>query len=379
MTTIPGRIPIHIHPFFWILIFMIGWLNTNTIPGTIIWAIVILISIIVHEFGHALTARVFGQEAEISLVGLGGVTTRQGASTSSWKEFLIVFNGPFAGLLLFFILFQLQPLVATWNPYFRYGIKVGIEVNLFWTLLNLLPILPLDGGHLLRILLESVFGFRGMKISIVISVLLAAILGGYFILIGQLFMGAIFFMFGFESYRAWTEVASVTSQDVNPQIQSDYQGALRDAEEGNNEVALLKLFAIREQMQSGILFTSATQEIARIYIKQGNYKQAYELLAPIRNKLSIEYLVLLQNLAYRVEEWEHAAQIGTLAYQKQPSKDVALINAMAYAIMGQAKECVGWLRCLVQQGFPNIQSVISRREFDSVRQSQEFQSWIKTL
>jgi len=379
MMTIPGRIPIHIHPFFWLLILMIGWINTNTLPGTLIWALVILISIVMHEFGHALTANAFGQEAEISLVGMGGVTTRQGSNISRWKEFLIVFNGPFVGILLFFALFQLKPFFSGWNPYVRYGLEVGIQVNLFWTLLNLLPIIPLDGGHLLRIFLEGVFGFKGVKIAIVISLLFAAGVGIYFIISQQLFMGAIFFMFGFESYRAWSEISSVTPQDANPDLQNEYQAALKDADEGKNEAALKKFSLLRDRVQSGILFTSATQEMARIFTKEGSYKQAYELLAPIRNKLALEYLVLLQNLAYRLEEWEHAAQIGTLAYQKQPSRDVALLNAMAFAIMGHTKESVGWLRCVVQLGYPSIQNLLQKREFDVVRQTVEFQSWYKTL
>ncbi len=379
MITIPGAIPIHIHPIFWILITMIGWINSNTLAGTFIWAAVIFVSIVVHEFGHALTARAFGQQSEISLVGLGGLTTRQGGHTTPWKEFLIVFNGPFAGLLLFFLLLQIQPLFAQANSYVKYAIIVGIQINLFWTLLNLLPVLPLDGGHLLRILLEKLFGFKGMKISIGISLVFAAVLGIYFILIGQLFMGAIFFMFAFESYQAWSEVRAITPQDTNPQRQNEFQSGVEDAEVGKNEEALLKFFAVRQQVQSGTLYTAATQEIARIYVKQGNYKQAYEILAPIRNKISSEYLVLLQNLAYRVEEWEHAAQIGTLAYQKQPSKDVALVNAFSFAILGQAQECIGWLRCAMQMGYPALSSIVTKREFDAVREKPEFQAFLKTL
>jgi len=345
MMTIPGRTPIHIHPFFLALILMIGWMNTNTFAGTLIWGVVITISIVVHEFGHALTARAFGQESEISLVGMGGLTSRKGGHKSQWKEFLIVLNGPFAGLLLFFVLYQIRPLFSNWNPYFRYGIEVGVQVNLFWTLLNLLPVLPLDGGHLMRIFLESVFGFKGMKLAILVSLTCAALLGIYFILNGNLFMGAIFFMFAFESYRSWDEVRSISPRDTNPQMQTEYHSALRDAEEGRSQDALYKLFAVRKQAQSGIFFTSSTQEIARIYSKQGDYKQAYKLLAPIRNKLSLEYLVLLQNLAYRIEEWEHAAQIGTLAYQKQSSRDVALLNAMAFCCNGTSKR-VYWLVAL---------------------------------
>ena len=39
-----------------------------------IWVFVIFISILVHEFGHALTACYFGQKPRIELVAFGGLT-----------------------------------------------------------------------------------------------------------------------------------------------------------------------------------------------------------------------------------------------------------------------------------------------------------------
>lgn len=379
MITIPGKIPIHIYPLFWVLILMIGWINSSSLTGTLIWSIVILISVLLHEFGHALTANFFGQQAEISLVGMGGLTSREGGHLNKWKEFLIVLNGPLAGFLLFFILFSFKSTFASLNPYLRYGLEVGIEVNLFWTILNLLPVWPLDGGHLLRILLEGMFGFRGTKIAIIVSLVFAALLGIYAVIFQQLLIGAIFLMFAFESYRAWTEISELHPQDTNTEIQGKYKEALTLAQEGRQDEALSKFLAVREQSQSGILFVAATQEMARILTDKGHYKQAYELLAPIRNQLAIQYLTLLQNLAYRLEEWEHAGQIGTLAYQKQPSIDVALINAFSYAIMGKAKQSVGWLRSAAHLGYPSIKTLIQKREFDSIRQTQEFQSWLKSL
>ena len=67
-----SKIPIKIYPFFWILAIGIGWLNSMTLMGTAIWTVVIIISVVVHEYGHALTAMAFGQTAVIQLVGLGG-------------------------------------------------------------------------------------------------------------------------------------------------------------------------------------------------------------------------------------------------------------------------------------------------------------------
>lgn len=377
MLTIPGKIPIHIHPLFWVLILMIGWINTNTFAGTMIWAVVIFISVLLHEFGHAMTANAFGQRSEISLVGMGGLTTRQGRHVNKWKEFLIVLNGPLVGLLLFACLYLFAPKGLV-NPYIKYGLKVAIEVNLFWTILNLLPVWPLDGGHLLRIVLEGIFGFKGTKVALVISLLFAGVVGLIAIIFQQLFIGAIFLMFAFESYRAYADLKGVSHHDADGNLQAQLKDALKDSSEGRQQEALSKLVALREKVKSGMIFVVATENIARILAEKGQLKQAYEWLRPVQNLLSNEYLILFQSIAYRLEEWEDAARIGIKAYQQEPSVEVALTNALSYAVMGMVNPAIGWLRCAVQLGYPSLNHLIQRREFDSIRHTPEFQAWLKS-
>ncbi len=380
MISIPGRIPILIFPFFWFLILMIGWLNTTSLEGTIIWSIVIFLSVLIHEYGHALTARAFGQEAEINLVGLGGLTKRHGPQLARWQEFLIVLNGPIAGFMLFLLSYQLLPLIGNEKrPILTYALQVALEVNLFWTILNLLPVLPLDGGHLLRILLEGIFGLRGLKLAFLSSLLLAALVGLYFFLIQQLLMGALFLMMAFESYRGWADIKSMSPQDTNHQLQNLIKEAIEDLKEGRSKEAFTKLTFIREQAPKGILYVTATEYAAHILAEQGHFKKAYDWLFPLKNRLSVNYLRLLQQLAYRIQEWEETVKIGQQAYQKEPSIDTALINAFSYAIMGNAIPAVGWLRCAQQLGLSPIKTIIEKREFDAIRSSSPFQDWLKSL
>ena len=378
MISIPGRIPIHIFPFFWLLILMIGWLNSATILGTGVWAVVILVSVLIHEYGHALTALIFGQTAEINLVGLGGLTKRQGPKLARWQEFLIVFNGPLAGFMIFVVAYQLLGLVGERKSVLSYGLEVAINVNLFWTLLNLLPVLPLDGGHLLRILLEGAFGLKGLKLAFFVSIVLAVLIALYFFLIQQILMGALFFMLAFESYRAWADVKSMAPQDADQQLQDLVKEGGEELKAGRIQDALAKFTFVRQQAPKGVLYVNATQYAARILAEQGQFKQAYDWLFPLQSRLSPDYVRLLQQLAYRIQEWEQAVKIGQQAYQQDPSIDTALINALSYAIMGEATPSVGWLRCAIQLGLPNVQEVIDKREFDSIRDSNAFQSWLKS-
>ncbi|MES2272606.1 MAG: hypothetical protein V4487_00240 [Chlamydiota bacterium] len=70
MLEFPGPIPLRIHPYFWIFAALIGWLNSGTLLGMFVWIGIILVSVIFHELGHALTAVSFKQRAQIQLIAM---------------------------------------------------------------------------------------------------------------------------------------------------------------------------------------------------------------------------------------------------------------------------------------------------------------------
>lgn len=377
MISIPGRIPIHIHPLFWGLILLIGWLSSESLQGTAIWALVIFVSVLVHEYGHAFAALACGQKAEINLIGLGGMTSREGPPISLLQEFIIVLCGPLAGFALYFLAAQGEVIFAK-TPYHsvHYAFAAAARVNLFWTILNLLPIMPLDGGNLLRIVLEKLFGLRGVKIALLLSVILGAIFGLLCFFIQAIFAGSIFFLLAFESFQTWSQIKNLKSHDADIALQQLLRDAQKDLEEGRNDEAMAKLIEVKDQTQEGVLFILATELIARLYAQEGQMKEAYEMLLPYYTKISPEYLRLLQQIAYRLQEWETAIKVGDRAYQKSPTIETAVLNAIVYAILGKPKPSVGWLRCAIESGFSQLHEVTNSREFDAIRRSQEFQELI---
>lgn len=378
MISIPGKIPIRIFPFFWLLIFMIGWFSSGTIIGTVLWALIIFFSILIHEYGHALTALAFGQQAEIDLVGLGGLTRRTGAPLKRWQEFLIVLNGPLAGFFLFFFVDYLALFTQVDHlNLVAYSLQIAMYVNLIWNALNLLPVQPLDGGHLLKILLEGALGLKGVKISFLISIVLATALSLFFFLIQSLLAGALFLMMAFESYRSWKELKSMTPQDANAQLQETLKEAQEDLQAGRSNDALSKFLFLRDQAKEGVLFVLATQLGARVLAEQGQFEQAYQWLYPIKSSLSPDYSRLLQQLAYRLQKWNEVVIIGNQSYQQDPAPHTALLNAFSYAIVGKPKQAVGWLQSAAKAGIPNVADLIKRREFDAIRESAEFQAFAK--
>jgi Zn-dependent protease/predicted transcriptional regulator len=144
----------------------------------------LLASVIVHELGHALTARRYGIETrEIVLTPIGGVARLDGYPQGS-AELAIAAAGPLLNLGLATVIFF--GLLLAGLPPWGAGPVVDLSSALQWLLfgnvclfaLNLLPAFPLDGGRILRSGLSSFLGQeRATKIATRLGMVLAALLG----------------------------------------------------------------------------------------------------------------------------------------------------------------------------------------------------------
>lgn len=369
-----GKIPVTIQPLFFLLVIALSWLNSFDITRAALWMIIITFSILAHEYGHALTARLFGQKVAIELNGMGGLTTRKSRRLKPWQEFLIVLNGPLVGVLLFFGCVEaLHILPSKTNELWIYFFVGMGYVNLFWTVVNLLPVYPLDGGHLLRIILERLFGMRGIKFSFLISILVGAVSGVLFFSYALLLPGIFFFMFAFESYRNWQNIRSMTVQDQNIDIQRLMKRAERLIYTGHRQEAIELLFHIRQKTSSGLFFTLATEYVAKLLSDEGKIDDAYKLLLPEKERLSPEALHLLHKLACGVGEWRAAITVGNISYQNLPDSQTALLNATAHAVLNESEAAIGWLRTAIEKGLPNSVELFQKKEFDGIRSDPEFQ------
>ncbi len=370
-----GSIPIKIYPLFWFLIFAIGWINTFSFPGTLVWAVVIFVSVLVHEMGHALTATLFGQRVNIELYGMGGMTQRQGPKLKLWQEFLIVLDGPIAGFLLFIIACQFGVTFSTKSDSLVVlGIKIAMYVNLVWTLINLIPVLPLDGGHLMRIFFESILGLRGVKVAYFLSMLVAGLIGLLFFNVGDFLFGALAMILAFESFRVWKSTLTLTRQDQDVSLQLRLSLAEREMRHGNVTEALKDLEELRTTTKEGLIYIAATEHVAEILAHQNKFREAFEILYPLRGQIRPEMLRLLHQIAYRSGKWQEAITLGNQSYQYTPSYDTAVINALCHAIIGDAVPAIGWLRCAIDEGLPNPKEILDKREFDHIRDNPSFQA-----
>lgn len=377
MIVIPGRIPIAIHPFFWVLAALIGWLNSQSLIGMLVWIGIIFVSVLIHEFGHALTAVCFKQRANIQLVALGGLTSYEGGKLSFLKQFIIVLNGPLAGMGLFFLSFFLvrSGIQGFWLDVFR----IMMIANLFWSVVNLLPVLPLDGGQLLRITLEGFFGLKGFKASLFIGALIAALLSFYFFMIQAFLIGAIFFLFAFQSFDSWRKSRLANSKDRDEDLKKEMIEAEQLLQAGDRSGAIQHFEKILQKAPGGMLATNASQLLAFLYVHRGQREEAYQLLVSVKEHLANDALCLLHTLAAEKGNSELVAQLSAECYQFSPTRDVALCNAKAFARLGQPEPSGGWLQTAWQFGSFNMGELLQDDSFTQVRDDPVFRKFVDPL
>lgn len=170
--------PVHIDVSFLIIIGLLGYSAGTTIPGLVVWVLVATAAILVHELGHAVLAHAAGARPAITLAGLGGVTTFvPPRPLSRARSIGISVAGPLTGVVIGVVLLfaarAADPLPFTLQDQ---AWQAAIFTTLGWGVLNLLPILPLDGGQVLRELLPGDPMVRARRAAMV-SVAVGAVVG----------------------------------------------------------------------------------------------------------------------------------------------------------------------------------------------------------
>lgn len=223
-------IPIRVHPLFWLIALLLG--SSGALIEIPIWILVVFISILVHELGHAMAFRRYGIQSQIVLHAMGGLTIPQSTpwgtswasvSPSPRQEVVISLAGPFAGFIFASLVmagvmisggvllpdklfgFLSLPLIARMpfgGDVLSVFLTMLLYVNVFWGVFNLLPVYPLDGGQVTRNVLIQYDPWGGARKSLWISV----IAGGIIALIGllrlELYIAILFGLLAFQSYQS---------------------------------------------------------------------------------------------------------------------------------------------------------------------------------
>ncbi len=180
-------IGVRIHPMFWLMACLMGANLLNHPSGQgigllFLWVGCLFVSILVHEFGHILMGRLFGAHGHIVLYGFGGLAIGSASLANRWQRIAVSFAGPLAGFILYgFVFLAVQYLFTDIHDgparfWVKEAARMLILINLFWGLLNLLPIWPLDGGQISYDFFSWAAPRHGVRIALGLSFVLAAAL-----------------------------------------------------------------------------------------------------------------------------------------------------------------------------------------------------------
>lgn len=158
--------PVSIHWSFLLIAAILGLGSPGVSLGLVVlFTVVVLVSVLVHELGHAFAARGFGAAPTIDLYIFGGITAfvpprHMGRVGSIW----VTLAGPLAGFALGGFVLSVAGAFGVTEPSLRVyqdsslaeqTVSLAIYVNIVWGFVNLLPIMPLDGGNIVRNLLPG--------------------------------------------------------------------------------------------------------------------------------------------------------------------------------------------------------------------------------
>ena len=192
-------IPIRIEWSFWLIAVLLGY-GARTGWLLVAWVVIVLVSILVHELGHAVALRIYHQRPRVVLHAFGGLTYGSSAYRSRAQSIVVSAAGPFTAVALLGVpAYFWQDSIDLRSQYDLYVVVHDVAwVNIGWSLVNLLPILPLDGGNIAA----SIFGRPAARMMSMVAAFGAAT---YFFTNGNQFGGFFLMMFAIMNFGSYQQ------------------------------------------------------------------------------------------------------------------------------------------------------------------------------
>jgi Zn-dependent protease len=156
-------IELKVHATFVLLLVWVGWIHWQegrsiaAAANGVLFILALFACIVLHELGHALTARRYGiRTRDIVLLPIGGVARLERIPEEPIRELLVAIAGPAVNVVIAAVLFVALSVTGSWQgldglaiaegPFFERVLFANVAIVLF----NLLPAFPMDGGRMLR-------------------------------------------------------------------------------------------------------------------------------------------------------------------------------------------------------------------------------------
>ncbi len=218
-------IPVNVSVWFFVLVGFMG-ATAGSVKAGLVWIACVFVGLLIHEFGHAIVAKYYRLRPSIILHGWGGLCNHAPAR-SAGQDILITAAGPGAGLIAGAILYGLDanqitgpsPGIIDLALYYLYWI------NIVWSLANLIPLWPLDGGQIFQVVMRSKRGsLHGDRITHTVGVALGAFLLFYMLFAREIFLTFILAFLLYENIKKLRNPNPQVSFTSKRQISSQSYG-----------------------------------------------------------------------------------------------------------------------------------------------------------
>ncbi|RPJ86750.1 MAG: site-2 protease family protein [Acidobacteria bacterium] len=184
-------IPVYIHATFVLILLWVAlshWLKGQMLGATLrglAFVLALFACVVLHELGHALTARRYRiKTRDITLLPIGGVARLERMPDDPREELWVALAGPAVNVGIAVVLFLLLYAAGSWQPIADLSMTQGsflerlMLLNVFLVAFNLLPAFPMDGGRVLRALLATRLNYvRSTQIAASIGQAMALLFG----------------------------------------------------------------------------------------------------------------------------------------------------------------------------------------------------------
>lgn len=231
-------IPVRINPFFFITAVVIGLAAAQTESGRAgvpdqwplwlaVWVVLVFTGVLAHELGHAFAGRMYGLVPSIELYAFGGLTWwREGRPLTPGRSMFVSVAGPLVGIVFggAGLAWMLSP-GAPQEGLEGFTLWSFCWVNLGWALLNLIPMLPLDGGNIMASFFELFTKKNGRRFARYLSIAIAVGLAAWALAAEWWFAVALL------AFLGWSNIRDLRAEK-RLQALLPYQGLLQKAYRG---------------------------------------------------------------------------------------------------------------------------------------------------
>jgi stage IV sporulation protein FB len=202
-------IPVEIQTWFWITMGALGYMSfSREVEGeslllcVSLFMLAGLLSILVHELGHALVGMCFRAKPYIVLQSFGGYAAFPNSQFTRTQSFLVTAAGPALQIILGSIALVIWMFCPQDKEMFVLFFKVLAGISFLWAILNLVPVVPLDGGQMMF----AIMGPRRQKAAWWVSMVSGTVAGVSFISMGSFpFMGVMLLFMVFQNYQSYSQ------------------------------------------------------------------------------------------------------------------------------------------------------------------------------